>query len=209
MSESDQQILWGWFCFTAGSSHCSSWGLGCHCNWTRGLGEGFKLSMQKGCTVMPSLSPQRAYCIRLEEIALQTSTQAFGETDFLLHLFPHKDLSTESLQFRASPAPPSSHPGAPKAPPLSWAHSTHRAMRAHSSCRHLTGALYWYLKAVFWLGVKVWWGEEGQGLSCTPSTHILYLFDAFSFINQSPREWGFWFSLVPTEEGDGRIPLSI
>lgn len=75
--------------------------------------------MQKGCTVMLSLSPQRAYCIRLEEIALQTSIQALGETDFLLHLFPHKDLSTESLQFRASPTPSSSHPGAPKAPPLS------------------------------------------------------------------------------------------
>lgn len=51
-------------------------------------------------------------------------------------------------------------------------------------------------------------GPGGGGLSYTPSTHILYLFDAFSFGNQSPRERGLWFSLVPTEEGDGRIPLS-
>lgn len=51
-------------------------------------------------------------------------------------------------------------------------------------------------------------GVRGWGLSYTPSIHILYLFDAFSFSNQSPREWGFWFSLVLTEEGDGRIPLS-
>ena len=35
----------------------------------------------------------------------------FRQDRFLMHLFPHKDLSTESLQFRASPTPSSSHPG--------------------------------------------------------------------------------------------------
>lgn len=54
--------------------------------------EGFKLSMQKGCTVMLSLSPQRAYCIRLEEIALQINT-GFQRDRFLIASLPHiKDL---------------------------------------------------------------------------------------------------------------------
>lgn len=53
-------------------------------------------------------------------------------------------------------------------------------------------------------------GDGSRDLSCIPSPHITCLMHSppATTVVPYPYPRGLWFSLVLTEEGDGRIPLS-